>query len=151
MFHRFPVNGIADHFRKRRNAWIFGDEAVVPAFLRRAYQHQFEPALPHDAAAEAFEHRSAFPAIGRIGFGAGRLAAIGIGRLLAQPDQIEHVDRTRAVIGAELRENFLGWIDVAHAYSPVFCFDAFSSREPASTSLENALLYHRPPHLLIPR
>ena len=80
-------------------------------------QHQFEPALPDDPAAEPFEHRPAFPAIGRIGFRAGRLAAVGIGGLRAQPDQIEHVDRARPVIGPELRENFLGRIDVAHAAS----------------------------------
>ena len=50
--------------------------------------YQFEPALPDDFPAQAFEHRPAFPAIGGVSFGTGRHAAIGIGRLLAQPDQI---------------------------------------------------------------
>src|ERR1700730_14545833 len=67
MFHCLPVNRITDHFRKCRNAWIFGDEAMVPTLFRRPDQHQFEPALPHDPAAQPFEHRPAFPAIGRIG------------------------------------------------------------------------------------
>src|SRR3979490_776035 len=75
MFHGLAVDGIADHFRKSSNAWIFGDEAVVPAFLRRADQHQFKPALPDDAPAQPFEHRPAFPSIGRIGLGAGRSLA----------------------------------------------------------------------------
>ena len=81
-------------------------------------QHQFEPALPDDAAAEPFEHRAAFAPIGRVGFRAGRLAAVGIGGLRAQADQIEHVDGPRPVIGPELREYFLGRIDVAHETFP---------------------------------
>jgi hypothetical protein len=131
MFHRLAVHGIADHFRKRGDAWIFGDEAVVPAFLRGADQHQFEPALPDDASAQPFEHRSAFPSIGRISFGAGCLAAIGIGRVFPQTYQIEHVDRPWPIIGPELRENFLGRIDVAHAALLVtFCF--LITRRPTS-------------------
>ena len=114
VFHRFPVDGIADHFGEGGDARIFGDEAVVPALRLGPDQHQFEAALPDDAAAEPLEHRAAFPAIGRIGFRARRLAAVGIGGLRPQPDQIEHVDRTRPVIGPELREDFLGRIDVAH-------------------------------------
>ena len=114
---RFAVDRIADHLGERRNAWVFGDEAVVPALLCRPDQHQLEPPLPDDPATQPLEHRPAFPAIGGIGFRPRRLAAIGIGRLLAQPDQIEHVDRPGPVIGLELRENFLGRIDVAHAAS----------------------------------
>src|SRR5262245_29594052 len=87
---------------------------MVPAFLLRANQHQFETALPDDAAAEPFEHRAAFAPIGRVGVRASRLAAVGIGGLGAQPDQIEHVDGPRTVIGAELREDFLGRIDMPH-------------------------------------
>src|SRR5437867_8300076 len=119
VLHRFAVDGIADHLGERRNAWIFGDEAAIPALRLGPDQHQFEPALPDDAAAEPFEHRAAFAPIGRIGFRARRLAAVGIGGLRAQANQIEHVDRTRPVIGPKLRKHFLGRIDVAHAEFPL--------------------------------
>src|SRR5262245_39761717 len=98
MLHRFAIDGIADHLDKSADAWIFGDEAVVPALRLRTDQHQFETALPDDLAAEPLEHRRALPAIGRIGFRAARLAAVGIGSLLPQPHQVEHMDRTRPVI-----------------------------------------------------
>src|SRR6187402_1389740 len=90
---------------------------MVPALLLRADQHQLEPALPDDAAAEALEHRAAVAAIGRIGFRAASLAAVRIGGVLAQAYQVEHVDRARAVVVPELRENLLGRIDMAHACS----------------------------------
>jgi hypothetical protein len=35
--------------------------------------------------------------------------------LLAQPDQIEHVNWAGAIVGLELSEDFLGRIDMAHA------------------------------------
>jgi hypothetical protein len=117
VFDRFPIDGVADHFGERRNGWIFGDEGVIPAIFLRPDQHQFEPALPDDLTAEPFEHRAAFVAIGGIGFRAGGLAAVGLGGLVAQPDQIEHMDRSRPIVGLELREDFLGRIDVAHAGS----------------------------------
>jgi hypothetical protein len=114
VLHRFPINRIADHLGEGGDAWIFGDEAVIPAFLHWADQHQFEAPLPDDPAAQPFKHRPAFPAISRIGLRAGRLAAVRIGRLLPQPHQIEHVDRAWPVVGPKLREYFLGRIDVAH-------------------------------------
>src|SRR6267142_997397 len=117
MFDRFAVDGIPDHFRKCRNARIFGDEARIPALFGRPHQHQLDPPLPDNLSAEPLEHRAALPAIRRIGLRAGCLAAIGIGRLLAEPDQIEHVDGPGPVIGPELREDFPGRIDVAHAIS----------------------------------
>ena len=86
----------------------------------RADQHQFEPALPDDAPAEPLEHRAAFAAISRIGLRAGGLAAVGIGGLRPQADEVEHVDRAWPVIVPELRKNFLGWIDMSHAMLPVF-------------------------------
>ena len=61
-------------------------------------------------------------------------STIGIGGLFAQPHQVEHVDRARAVIVPKQRKNFLGRIDVAHVFS-----------------LNLRRLYHAPPHLLIPR
>ncbi len=67
VLHRFAIDRIADHLDEGGDAWIFGDEAVIPALLLRADQHQLEPALPDDAAAEALEHRAAFAPIGRIG------------------------------------------------------------------------------------
>src|SRR5213079_3255442 len=79
MFHRLAINRIADHFGEGGDGRIFGDEAMVPALGLGSDQHQFEPALPDDFAAEPLEHRPAFPAIGRIGFRAAGLAAIGIG------------------------------------------------------------------------
>src|ERR1700726_1269311 len=71
MLYCFPINRVADHLREGGDIRIFGEEAMMPAFLLRPDQHQFELALPNDAAAEPFEHRTAFPAIGRIGFRAG--------------------------------------------------------------------------------
>ena len=132
VLHGFAVDGIADHLGERRDAGIFGDEAMVPALLLRADQHQFEPPLPDDPPAQPFEHRPAFPAIGRIGFRTGGLAAIGIGRLIAQPDQIEHVNRARPVIGPKLREYFLGRIDVAHCGFPDDFIVSFSTRRRTS-------------------
>src|SRR3954465_6541235 len=100
---------------------------MVPALGLGADQHQLEPALPDDAAAEAFEHRAAVAAIGRIGFRAAGLAAIGVGGVLAQAHEVQHVDRARAVVVPELRENLLGRIDVAHARSLLFY-----GRDPSS-------------------
>src|SRR5229473_6863806 len=74
VFHRFAIDGVADHLGESGDAWIFSDESVVPALLLRPDQHQFEPALPDDPATEPFEHRPAFSPIGRVGFPAGRLA-----------------------------------------------------------------------------
>src|SRR5262249_35528263 len=74
VLHRFAVDGVADHLGEGGDAWIFGDEAMVPALLLGTDQHQLESALPDDAAAEALEHRAALAAIGRIGFRAARLA-----------------------------------------------------------------------------
>ena len=118
MLDRLAIGGIADHLGEGGDAGVFGDEAMVPALVRRSDQHQLETALPDDPAAQPLEHRTAFPAIGRIGFRAGRLTAVGIGRLLSQPDQIQHVNGTWAIIGPELREDFLGRIDVAHTALP---------------------------------
>ena len=118
MFHRLTVNGIADHLGERADIRILGDEAMIPPLFLRPDQHQFKPALPDDPPTEPRKHRAAFPAIGRIGLRAGRLAAIRIGRLFPQADQVEHVDRTRPIIGLKLREHFLGRIDMAHAWSP---------------------------------
>src|SRR6266481_7975365 len=72
MFHRFPVHRIADHLGEGGNTWIVGDEAMVPTLFRRTDRHQFEPSLPDDPAAQPLEYRPAFPAVGRICFGAGR-------------------------------------------------------------------------------
>ena len=118
VLHGFAIDGIADHLGERRDAWIFGDEAVIPALRLGPDQHQFEPALPDDAAAEPFEHRAAFAPIGRVGLRPRRLAAVGIGGLRAQANQVEHVDGPRPVIGPELCEHFPGRIDVAHANFP---------------------------------
>src|ERR1700737_137130 len=94
VFHGFAINGIADHLGKGGHTRIFGYEAVVPALPLRPDQPPFEPSLPDTFAAEPLEYRRAFPSIGRIGFGTRGLAAIRIGRVRPQPDQIEHVDRT---------------------------------------------------------
>ena len=67
------------------------------------------------APAKPLEHRAALAAISRIGLGTRGLAAVGIGGLRAQAHQIEHVDRTRPVVGPELRKDFPGRIDMAHA------------------------------------
>src|SRR5581483_4127146 len=64
---RFAIDGIADHLDESADARIFGDEAMVPALVLGTDQHQLEPALPDDPAAEAGEHRTRLPAIGRIG------------------------------------------------------------------------------------
>ena len=77
MLHSLPVDGIADHLDEGGDAGVFGDEAMVPALGLGTNQHQLEPALPDDASAEPLEHRAALAAIGRIGFRAARLAAIG--------------------------------------------------------------------------
>src|SRR5690348_7611424 len=118
VLYRLPVDGIADHLDEGADARIFGDEAMVPAFLLRADQHQLEPALPDDAAAEALEHRAAVTAIGRIGLETARLAAVGIGRILAQAHEVEHVDRPGPVALPEFCEDLLGRIDMAHASLP---------------------------------
>src|SRR5262245_51400338 len=118
MLHRLAIDGIADHFDEGCDRRIFRDEAVVPAFLRRADQHQLEPSLPDDPPAEPFEHRPALAAISRIGFRPGCLASIRIGGLHAQPYQVEHVNRAFAIVLAELSEYFLGRIDMAHAVLP---------------------------------
>jgi hypothetical protein len=80
VFDRLAVNRIADHLDEGGNAWIFRDEAVIPAFFRRADQHQFETALPRDLAAEAREHRAAFAAVGSIGLRAAGRSPVRIGR-----------------------------------------------------------------------
>src|SRR5271169_3626668 len=67
VFHGFPIERIADHFDKGGNAGIFGDEAMIPAFLRWPDQHQFKAALPDHLAAETGEDGAAFTAIGGIG------------------------------------------------------------------------------------
>src|SRR6266404_6018445 len=97
MFHRFPVQRIADHLGEGGNTWIFGDEAMVPTLFRRTDQHQFEPSLPDDPAAQPLEYRPAFPAVGRICFGAGRLATVGIGRLPPQPRSEEHTSELQSL------------------------------------------------------
>src|ERR1700719_970576 len=71
VFHRLAVHRIADHLDERANARIFRDEAMIPIFVRRSDQHQFEAALPCHLAAEAREHRPALAAVGGIGFRAG--------------------------------------------------------------------------------
>ena len=38
VLHGFAVDGIADHLGERGDAGIFGDEAMIPAFLLRADQ-----------------------------------------------------------------------------------------------------------------
>src|SRR5437667_5578833 len=65
---RFAIDGISDHLDKRGDAWIFGDETMIPTLFLRPDQHQFKPALPDDQPAEPRKHRFAFPAVGRIGF-----------------------------------------------------------------------------------
>src|SRR4029078_9835760 len=57
---RFAVDRIADHLGKRRDAWVFGDEAVVPALLCRPDEHQLETPLPDDPATQPLEHRTSF-------------------------------------------------------------------------------------------
>src|SRR5215467_8183983 len=118
---------------------------MVPALVLATDQHQFEPALPDDAAAEPLEHRPAFAAISRVGFGAGGFAPVRIGGLLPQAHQVEHVDRTRAITLPELREYVPGWIDMAHAGS--LSLDTFDrSFAAVLTKLRRV-----PPYLLIAR
>src|SRR6476469_5944713 len=58
VLHRFPIDGITDHLGERSNAWIFGDEAMIPALLLGPDQHQFKFPLPNDPAAQPFKHRA---------------------------------------------------------------------------------------------
>jgi hypothetical protein len=113
VLHRFAINRIADHLDKSGDRRIFRDEAMIPALMGRADQHQFKPALPDDASAQAGEHGPAFAAIGGIGVRAARLPSVAVAGLRAQPHEIEHVDRPGAVIGAECGEGFFGRIDMA--------------------------------------
>src|SRR5260370_29021393 len=62
----FAVDGIADHFDEGGNARVFRDEAVIPALVRWADEHQFKPALPYDPAAEPSKHRPPVAAVSRI-------------------------------------------------------------------------------------
>src|SRR4029078_4052457 len=78
MLHRFAVDRIADHLDESGNAWIFGNEAMIPALVLRADQHSFEWTLADDLATKPREHRAALAAIGGIGFRACRRAAVGI-------------------------------------------------------------------------
>src|SRR5262249_13134706 len=117
VLYRLAINGVADHLDESGDAWIFGDEAVVPPLLRWSNQHQFESALPHNPSSEPLENRPALAPICRIGLCSARLAAIGIGSLLAQPHQVQHVDRARPIVLPELREHVLGRIDMAHELS----------------------------------
>src|SRR4051794_15349158 len=98
MLNGFAIDGIADHFNESGDAWVFRDEAVVPALLSWPDEHQFEPALPDHLATEAHEHWSAVAAIGRIGFRARRGPSVRVGGTVEQPDQIEHVDRSGAIV-----------------------------------------------------
>src|SRR5260370_24363162 len=118
MLHRFAIDGIADHLGEGGNTRIFGDEAVIPALLLRPDQHQFEPALPDDPAAQPRKHRPALSSISRISFRAARLAAVGIASLLPQPHQIEHVDRAFATDLTELRQDLPGPLNLTHARPP---------------------------------
>jgi hypothetical protein len=78
-----------------------------------ADQHQFEPALPHHLAAEPCKHRPAVAAIGCIGFGARGFSSVRIGCAIKQPDEVEHVNRSLAIVVAKLGEYFLRRIDMA--------------------------------------
>ena len=73
--------------------------------------------------------------ISRIGLGASRPAAVRIGRASAQADEIEHMNRTRPVIGAEGGESLSCRVDVAgHAgpYPHPALRATFSLREKGS-------------------
>src|SRR5258708_19611816 len=109
----FAVDGIADHFDEGSDIRIFRDEAVIPALVRWADQHQLKPALPYDPAAEPSKHRPAVAAVSRIGFRAAGASPVRIGGAIVEPHQIEHVDGAFAMIVAKLCEDFLRRIDMA--------------------------------------
>src|ERR1700747_3303974 len=50
--HSLAIDGCANHPDKARHARIFGDETMIPTLARGPDQHQLEPALPNDPAAE---------------------------------------------------------------------------------------------------
>ena len=98
---RFAVDGVADHRDESGDARVLGDEAEIPALLRWSDQHLLEAAAPDDRSAEARENRLALPPVSRISLGPGRVTPVRIGRMSAQFDQIEHMDRAGPVVGAE--------------------------------------------------
>src|ERR1700674_3609159 len=85
VLHCLAIDGVAQHLDEGRDRGIFGDEHPVPVLARLGPdQHQLEGALPYDAAADALEYRRAVAAIGGVGLGARRGAAVGIGGALAE-------------------------------------------------------------------
>src|SRR5258708_32942747 len=109
----FAVNWIADHFDEGGDIRIFRDEAVIPALVRWADQHQLKPSLPYDPPAEPSKHRPAVAAVSRIGFRAGGASPVRIGGAIVEPHQSEHVDGAFAMLVSKLCEDFPGRIDMA--------------------------------------
>src|SRR6266568_6804673 len=56
MLDRLAIDRVPDHLGEGRDTGIFRDEAMIPALLGGSNQHQFEPALPDDPAAQPLEH-----------------------------------------------------------------------------------------------
>src|SRR5262249_42981749 len=112
MLDGLTVDRIADHGDEGVDRGIFGDEALVPRLLTRSNQHQLESAAPDDAAAKPCENGMAVAPIGGIGFRAGGFASIRIGGLVAEADEIEHMDRAGPIVGAEGCKGFLCRVDM---------------------------------------
>ena len=59
------------------------------------------------------KNRQALAPVSLVGLGPGRLAPVRIGRAGSQPDEVQHVDSPRPIVGAKGGERLLGRIDVA--------------------------------------
>src|SRR5262249_27728422 len=113
MFYGLAIDRISDHLDECRDRWVLCDKALVPLFIDGADEHQLEVTSPDNAAPKPTEHRVAVSSVSGKGFGARRTSPIGIGRLVAKPHKIEHVDWARTIIGSEGGERLLYWIDMA--------------------------------------
>src|SRR5258708_19361511 len=109
----FAVNWIADHFDEGGDIRIFRDEAVIPALVGWADQHQLKPALPHDPAAEPSKHRPAVAAVSRIGFRAGGASPVGAGGPVVEPHQGDHGDGASPSLLPKLAAHLLSPTDTS--------------------------------------
>jgi hypothetical protein len=145
MLDRFAIDRIANHFDECGHRWIFRDEANISPFVTGSDQHEFELALPDNAAAKPGDHRSPFTVVGGIGVGASRMPAVRIARLCIEPDEVEQCGSDRRGYWREIRR-MLAWLDrgsrslhLRPLPSPAKCFQWVPRRASvflSSTSLQ---------------
>src|SRR5699024_5016011 len=97
------------------------DEADVPALLIRPDDGALEGSTPHDRAPDPGEHRPARGTVLAVGAPPapvlrGVLVALGIGRGVPEPQEVEHVDRLVPRQVREGRERLAARVDVTGSH-----------------------------------